>query len=116
MLAATNSLASLTVIVDRNRLQQGRSTEEVNRLEPLADKWRAFGWAVDEVDGHDPSAIQAALLPIDGPWGKPRCLIAHTSKGKGVSFMQDNAAWHHRLPTAAEALVALTELHTGVCA
>lgn len=112
MLASTHRLAKLTLIVDRNMLQQGRTTEEVNRLDPLADKWRAFGWSVVEVDGHDRAAIAAILNRLPLMAGKPSCIIAHTVKGKGVSFMENQAEWHHKLPTTLEAQKALAELLT----
>lgn len=110
MSAAHYELDNLTVIVDRNRLQQGEATERTVRLEPLADKWRAFGWAVAEVDGHDYDALLDTFenLPL---WpGKPTCIIAHTHKGKGVSFMEDQVGWHHRVPTSEELALALREL------
>lgn len=110
MLAATHKLDSLTLIIDRNGLQQGRPTEEVNQLGSLADKWRAFGWSVAEIDGHDHAAIADTFARLPFNSGKPNCVIAHTVKGKGVSFMEGNAAWHHRLPTADEAERALDEL------
>jgi transketolase len=108
MAAGHRELASLTAIVDRNRLQQGARTEATNRLEPLADKWRAFGWEAIEVDGHD----HAALLEVLGAAssGRPRCVIANTIKGKGVSFIEDRVEWHHKVPTAEQIAQALAEL------
>jgi len=110
MSAAHYKLDNLTVIVDRNRLQQGDWTEQTMHLEPLADKWRAFGWSVLEVDGH--SILQLlqtfSRLPVEA--GKPNCIIAHTHKGQGVSFMRDRAAWHHKVPSAEELAKALKEL------
>lgn len=110
MAAAQFRLDRLTVIVDRNRLQQGSGTEETMALEPLADRWRAFGWAVREVDGHDVDALAEALSRVPAEPGRPTCVIAHTHKGHGVSFMADRAAWHHRIPTDAELADALAEL------
>ncbi|AEG94254.1 transketolase [Ramlibacter tataouinensis] len=110
MLAATHGLDNLTVIVDRNGLQQGRATESVCRLEPLADKWRAFGWSVMEVDGHSAEQILACLDGLPLQKGRPSCILARTRKGKGVSFMEGQAAWHHKLPTSAEAELAFREL------
>jgi transketolase len=110
MAAAHYELDNLTVIVDRNRLQQGDRTENTVRLEPLADKWRAFGWAVAEVDGHEYDALLDAFERLPLSPGKPTCLIAHTRKGKGVSFMEDQVGWHHRVPTAEELALALREL------
>ncbi|MBX5450511.1 transketolase [Thermogemmatispora sp.] len=114
MAAAHYGLDNLTVIVDRNRLQQGAPTEDTIRLEPLADKWRAFGWAVREVDGHDYAALLQALQGEHWEPGRPRCLIAYTHKGQGVSFMCDNVDWHHRVPTPEEAERALQELQEAV--
>lgn len=111
MFAGHRGLSTLTVIVDRNRLQQGARTEDTNALEPLADKWRAFGWDVSEVDGHD----HAALLETLGatPGDRPRCIIANTYKGYGISFMQDQASWHHGVPNADQYAQALKELELG---
>ncbi|QQS46261.1 MAG: transketolase [Acidobacteriota bacterium] len=110
MSAAHYELDSLTVIVDRNRLQQGDATENTVRLEPLADKWRAFGWTVAEVDGHDYNALLGAFDRLPLTPGRPNCIIARTHKGKGVSFMEDQVGWHHRVPTAEELAMALREL------
>jgi len=110
MSAAHYELDNLTVIVDRNRLQQGDGTENTMRLEPLADKWRAFGWAVAEVDGHDYNALLDTFERLPLAPGKPNCVIARTIKGKGVSFMEDQVGWHHRVPTAEELALALGEL------
>jgi transketolase len=108
MSAGHRKLDNLTAIVDRNRLQQGARTEDTNQLEPLADKWRAFGWDVVELDGHDHAALWAAFTAV--PAGKPRCVIARTIKGKGVSFMEDRVEWHHKVPTPAQVDQALAEL------
>jgi transketolase len=110
MAAAHFGLDNLAVTVDRNLFQQGGSTEKTIRLEPLADKWRAFGWAVREVDGHDPAALLAAYSAIPFKPGCPSCLVARTHKGQGVSFMHDNPAWHHRIPDKEEMSAALAEL------
>src|SRR3546814_11637712 len=100
MFAGHRGLGNLTVIVDRNRLQQGAGTENTNALEPLADKWRAFGWRVEGVDGHDPAALLAAFDAARAPPETPLCLIADTPKGKGASFMRDRAGWPHGVPNA----------------
>lgn len=108
MAAAHQRLGNLVAVVDRNRLQQGARTEETNGLDPLTDKWRAFGWHVTEVDGHDHAAIRTAVTrPADD---RPTCVVAHTVKGKGVSFMEDRAEWHHRIPTDEQLAAALVEL------
>lgn len=113
MAAAHYGLDNLTLIIDRNRLQQGDATECTVRLEPLAEKWRAFGWAVAEVDGHDHPALLSMFrrLPLEA--GKPNCIVAHTHKGKGVSFMEDRVQWHHRVPSEQELELALRELGGG---
>lgn len=110
MTAAHYHLDNLVVIVDRNRLQQGDWTEQTMQLEPLADKWRAFGWSVGEVDGHDIEQLLATFGGVPFEAGKPTCIIAHTNKGRGVSFMQDKAAWHHKIPSDQELAQALEEL------
>ena len=113
MSAAHYKLDNLTVIVDRNRLQQGDWTEQTMHLEPLADKWRAFGWSVREVDGHNIAQLLETFSHVPFEAGKPNCIIAHTHKGQGVSFMRDKAAWHHRIPNAEELATALEELEEG---
>ncbi len=110
MFAGHRGLGNLTVIVDRNRLQQGAGTEDTNSLEPLADKWRAFGWDVVELDGHDHAALLAAFDAAAEPRDKPRVLIANTHKGQGVSFMRDQAGWHHGVPNAEQYAQAIAEL------
>lgn len=110
MSAAHFQLDNLVVIVDRNRLQQGDRTERTMHLDPLADKWRAFGWSVQEVDGHDHALLLDTFSRVPFEPGKPTCIIANTFKGKGISFMQDQAAWHHKIPTAEEFALALKEL------
>jgi transketolase len=103
-------LDSLTLIVDRNGLQQGDATERTMRLDPLADRFSAFGWAVRELDGHDQATLLEAFddLPLEP--GRPSCLIARTHKGQGVSFMRDEVSWHHRIPTDDEYARAKAEL------
>ena len=110
MAAAHFGLDNLTVIVDRNGLQQGAATEATNALDPLTDKWRAFGWETAEADGHDVVALQAALSGVPFHAGRPGCLIARTVKGRGVSFMENKAEWHHKVPNPAEREQAAREL------
>jgi len=121
MLAGHRRLCSLTAIIDRNGLQQGGATESTNALEPLAEKWRSFGWDVVELDGHDHLALLEALsdshtascgssVPPARERDRPLCVIARTCKGKGVSFMEGRPQWHHRVPTAGELELALAEL------
>jgi transketolase len=116
MAASQFQLDNLTVIVDRNGLQQGARTEDTVHLEPLADRWRSFGWAVREVDGHDLGALVATLSAIPFEDGRPSCVIARTHKGQGVSFIKDRVEWHHRVPTADELTTALLELKGGPAA
>src|SRR5262245_13626096 len=99
MAASHLRLDNLTVIVDRNRLQQGDATEKTIALEPLAERWRAFGWSVVEVDGHDVDALTKALTDLPAAPEQPTCVIARTNKGRGVSFIEDRVEWHHRVPT-----------------
>jgi transketolase len=108
MTAAHHGLASLFAIVDRNGLQQGARTEETKQLEPLAAKWASFGWEVREVDGHDHGQLLGTFRRPGTT--RPVCVIAHTVKGKGVSFMEDRAEWHHKVPSAEQMAVALREL------
>ncbi len=110
MTAGNHGLANLCVIVDRNRLQQGARVEDTNDLEPLADKLRAFGMEVVEVSGHDHGALRDAFANVPAASGKPTAIVAHTTKGYPVSFMSDNVAWHHKVPTAEQVELALTEL------
>src|SRR3954471_19385507 len=108
MTAAHYDLSNLTAIVDRNRLQQGAGTEETKQLEPLADKWVAFGFETRVIDGHDHAQLLEALEP--GSTGRPGAVIANTIKGKGVSFMEDRVEWHHGVPSAEQVRIALKEL------
>jgi transketolase len=94
--AAKHRLDHLTVLVDCNHMQSYGSTAEVLPLDPLADKWRAFGIAAEEVDGHDPDRLEAALARVPFQPGRPSVLICHTVKGKGVPFMENNPSWHHK--------------------
>lgn len=110
MTAAHRGLANLTLIVDRNRLQQGDRTEETAALDPLDAKYRAFGWDVVEVDGHDHAGLLSVLGAPVGARVRPLCVIANTVKGKGVSFMEDRAKWHHGVPDDAEFAAAMAEL------
>jgi transketolase len=108
MTAGNRKLSGLTWIVDRNRLQQGAGTEETNGLDPLDKKFEAFNWDVQMVDGHDPAALLTALTAA--PADRPRAIIANTVKGKGVSFMENKASWHHGVPNAEQFATAMKEL------
>mgnify|MGYP000862441745 FL=1 len=110
MMAASHlKLDRLTLIVDRNRLQQGATTAATNDLDPLADKMAAFGMAVHEIDGHDHGQLLDALSAEPTP-GKPTGIIAHTHKGHPISYMSDNVAWHHKVPNAEQYAQAVAEL------
>lgn len=109
LFAPHHRLDNLTVLVDYNKIQSFGRVEEVLGLEPLVDKWSAFGWEVREIDGHDHDAILRALRSPSRR-GIPVVVLAHTVKGKGVSFMQDDLAWHYRSPSADQLRVALEEL------
>ena len=111
MFAAHHKLDNLILIVDYNKIQSFGRTEEVIQLEPLADKFKAFNWEVHEIDGHSINDIKAALLTAKNTrQGKPKCLIAHTEKGKGVRFMENQLLWHYKSPNEYEYEKALTEL------
>ncbi len=110
MAAAHYKLDNLTAIVDRNKIQNDRWTSEAMELEPLADKWRSFGWQVREVDGHALEQVIKALEEAKNAKGKPSVIIAHTIKGKGVSFMENNADFHGRAPNPQELELALKEI------
>ncbi|WP_426592128.1 transketolase [Cellulomonas sp. McL0617] len=112
MTAGNHRLSGLCVVVDRNRLQQGARVADTNDLEPLADKLRAFGLEVVEVDGHDHAALADAFAAVPAASGKPTAVIAHTFKGHPISFMSDDVAWHHKVPSPDQVATALTELET----
>lgn len=110
MAAAHYRLDNLVVIVDRNGIQEDGPTEEVMALEPFADKWRSFGWAVEEVDGHSLSHLHRALHRVPFQPGRPSAVIAHTVKGNGVSFAANTNAWHYGKLSADQKRLALEEL------
>jgi transketolase len=101
---------NLTAIVDRNRIQNDRSTDEVMQLEPFIQKWQAFGWYTQEVDGHDLGAIIAALNKTKEIKGIPSVIVANTIKGKGVSFMEGNPSFHGKAANKEELIAALKEI------
>jgi transketolase len=110
-LAASHyKLDNLVVIVDRNGLQITGPTESVNPLEPLDEKFRAFGFAVCRVDGNDTEALMDVFSRAPFVVGKPNLVLAHTVKGKGVSFMENSVKWHHRVPSDEEFDAARREL------
>jgi transketolase len=110
LFAAHHRLDNVVAIVDYNKIQSLDTVARTLGLEPFAEKWRAFGWDAFEVDGHDHAALLAALTTVPRNPGRPTCLIAHTVKGKGVSFMENTVLWHYRSPRGAEYEAALAEL------
>ena len=111
MFAATHGLDNMVAIIDFNKWQATGRSCEVMAIEPLIDKWSSFGWQAIEVDGHDITALARSLAPGANDSGRPLAIIAHTVKGKGVSFMEDDNNWHYRIPTADEVVRAKKELH-----
>ena len=110
MAASHYKLDNLIAIIDRNRLQVDGWTEDVMNPEPLADKWRSFGWCVQEINGHDMNQIVDALHIATATRERPAVIIAKTVKGKGVSFMESSVDWHYGVVTAEAATQALREL------
>jgi len=110
LFAAHHRLSNLVAIIDYNKIQSLAPVPETLGLEPFTDKWRSFGWAVREVDGHDHQAIYSSLSSIPFETARPSCLIAHTTKGKGVSFMENSVLWHYRTARDEEYEAARREL------
>lgn len=109
MFAAGKGLSNLVAIVDFNKLQGTGRSCDIMHLEPLEEKWRAFGWHAVRLDGHDIDGLERALKEAD-TIEKPVCIIADTVKGKGISFMEDDNNWHYRIPTEDEVQQAAVEL------
>jgi transketolase len=112
LFAAHHKLNHLAVIVDYNKIQSLKPVAETLGLEPFAEKWRAFGWRVTEVDGHDHDALPGVLQAPDAT-SQPSCIIAHTVKGKGVSFMENTVLWHYRTARGDEFAAAEREILKG---
>ena len=110
MAGAFHKLDNVAAIVDYNRIQLDGFVHDIMEIAPLAEKWRAFGWHTIEIDGHDFTAIEKAFDEAEATKGKPTCIVAHTIKGKGVSFMENNPKFHGTAPTADEVKLALQEL------
>jgi transketolase len=111
LFAAAQGLENLTVMIDYNGWQATGRTDEVMPLDPLDEKWRAFGWDAREVDGHDLEELISELdYALNDRDGAPRCLVARTIKGKGVSFMEDDNNWHYRIPNDQQLAAAMEEL------
>ncbi len=107
LIAGHHNLSNLTVIIDRNRIQSLGFTEEIMKLDPIASKWEAFGWATVEIDGHDVGElIEAVMIKNE----KPLCVIANTLKGKGVSFMENSLEWHYKSASPEQLSAALREV------
>jgi len=108
MLGSSLALDNLTVIVDFNKIQSFGRTNDIIDQTNMAERWKAFGWQVYEIDGHDLMAIETALRADSH--GKPKAIVAHTVKGRGVSFMEDKLLWHYKSPSDEELNIALAEL------
>ncbi len=110
--AGKHKLSNLAVIVDYNKHQSSGSTFEIQDLEPFADKWRSFGFAVKEIDGHNLEELKSAFSSLPFQEGKPNLIICHTTKGKGIPFIENNMSWHHKNTLKEEEVLALRkELH-----
>lgn len=110
LFAPQHKLDNLVVVIDYNKIQSLGMVRDVIDLDPFADKWRAFGWKVCEIDGHNLDEIETVLAQVPFQRNHPSCLIAHTVKGKGVSFMENNLLWHYRSPQGEEFEAAMAEL------
>lgn len=110
MFAAAQKLENICVVIDYNKWQATGRSNDTLMLAPLADKWRAFGWDVIEMDGHDILRLAKVMDNIPNGSGKPLAIVAHTTKGKGVSFMEDDNNWHYRVPNEKEVVLAHREL------
>jgi transketolase len=110
LFAPAQRLGGLCAIVDFNKWQATGRSQEIMQLDPFVDKWRSFGWDAVEVDGHDLNAIGVLMDKVRLTNDRPTAIVAHTVKGKGVSFMEDDNNWHYRVPTADEVAAAFAEL------
>ena len=110
MTAAHFKLDHVCAIVDYNKVQENGPTNEIKNLEPLAQKWAAFGWNVLDIDGHSIEALKGAFDEFSNTKGKPTVILANTIKGKGVSFMEGKSAWHGKAPNKEQLAQALAEL------
>jgi transketolase len=110
MSGAFHKVDNVVAIVDYNGIQLDGFVKDIMEVAPLAEKWRSFGWHTLEIDGHNFPAIQNALNEAQATKGKPTCIVAHTVKGKGVSFMENNPKFHGTAPNAEEVQLALKEL------
>lgn len=113
LFAAHHKLSNLCAVIDHNKLQSLARVEDTISLEPFADKWRAFGWNVERIDGHDHPALRRAFASAAEAADRPTCILADTIKGRGVSFMENQVLWHYRSPQGDELEAALRELGCG---
>lgn len=113
MCAAKHRLDHLTAVIDYNKLQSYGPVAEVQDMEPLADKWRAFGWAVRETDGHDVAALRQAFAGLPVATGRPGVVICHTVKGRGIAEAENNPSWHHKSSLKPEQVAALRRALEG---
>ncbi|MBI3534010.1 MAG: transketolase [Deltaproteobacteria bacterium] len=113
LFSSHHKLDNLVAIIDYNKIQSIKSVSETIELEPFVDKWKSFGWSVTEIDGHNHDQIYSACKSIPKMTEKPTCIIAHTTKGKGVSFMENSVLWHYRTAKNEEFQAALKELETS---
>ncbi|MBQ7162439.1 MAG: transketolase [Bacteroidales bacterium] len=114
MAASHYHLDNLVAIIDRNHLQISGNTEDVMSLEPMRGRWEAFGWDVHEADGDDIVSLMGAFADLKSVSGKPHLIISHTTKGKGVSYMENVAKWHHGVPTDEEYAQAIKEISARI--
>lgn len=114
MFAAHHRLDNLFCIIDYNKLQSLTTIEKTIGLEPLVDKLKSFGWEVQEIDGHNHSQIKSALDRIPKQSGKPTMIVAHTVKGKGVSFMENSVVWHYKSPDKNDLKLAISEVEANL--
>jgi transketolase len=113
LFAAHNKLGNLTASVDYNKLQSLKPVSETLGLEPFTDKWRSFGWHVADVDGHDHDQLLAAYAAANAETDRPSVVICNTTKGNGISFMENSVLWHYRTPQGQEYEDAVSELERG---
>jgi transketolase len=114
MTAAKYRLGNLVAVVDANGIQQSGATLDIMPMERLAERWKAFGWVVEEINGHSVAEVLAALDRVDQIHGQPAVIIARTTKGRGVSFMEYDHRWHGGVPNADQYETARAELTEGL--
>ena len=113
MSASHYNLSKLTAIVDRNKIQNDRFTDEVSSLEPLGNKWSSFGWSVIKCNGHNTKSLESSFKKAISDTTKPTVIIADTVKGKGVSFMENNIDWHYKSPTKKQLMRGIQEINNA---